>query len=64
MPMIDIDEYEKLLENHDWSYEYTEDRQKWSAGHISYQEIVKYSNDSPEHNKLFLKYKKKYVTKN
>ncbi len=57
--MISIDEYEKLLDAHDWSYEYTEDRKKWSAGHISYQEILKYSKNSEEHEKLFLKYKKK-----
>lgn len=57
--MISIDHYEELLEAHDWSYEYTEDRKKWSAGNISYQEILKYSNDSQEYNELFLKYKKK-----
>jgi|WetSurMetagenome_2_1015567.scaffolds.fasta_scaffold1931811_2 hypothetical protein len=62
--MIDLDEYEKLLENHDWSYEYTEDRKKWAAGNLSYQELIKYSTDSKAHAELFFKYKNKYGTKN
>lgn len=56
--MINIDTYEQMLKDHDWSYDYTEDRKKWAAGNLSYQEILKYENDSPEHSKLFLKYKK------
>lgn len=56
--MVSLLAYEELLKNHDWNYEYSTDRKKWSAGNLSYQEIIKYSKQSEEHKALFKKYKK------
>lgn len=61
--MINIDTYEQMLKDHNWDYNYSTDRQVWAAGNLSYQEILKHSNDSKEHNELFLKYKKKHGLK-
>lgn len=35
-----MDEYIKLLQSHDWFYNYSDDHRVWKAGEASYNKIV------------------------
>lgn len=54
--IIDLDEYKKLLINHDWFYQYSDDYSVWKRGNSENRVIASHKNDSEEHSKLFEKY--------
>lgn len=59
MNKMTLEEYEQLLQNHDWSYQYTEDARVYRAGDRNMDLIIKISGQSEEHQKLYQQYKTK-----
>ena len=53
-----IPDYEKLLKDHDWTYQMSEDSSVYRAGSSKASTIQRHKNDSPPHQKLYLKYYK------
>lgn len=48
-----IEEYKKLLNDHDWGYIMSEDFSVYTRGNREHNELLRLSNDSPEFRRLF-----------
>lgn len=50
---IDLKVYEAMLDRIDWFYEYTEDHSVWQKGNQAMQQMLRHSQESPEHAELY-----------
>lgn len=57
---ISLEDFEKLLKEHDWYFEMADDQRAWSAGVKTWEEIKKHKDTSPLHKELYEKYLAKY----
>ena len=49
-------EYDQLLKNHDWSYQYSNDRRAYKKGQESWEKILELKNIVDKDSKIFNKY--------
>lgn len=50
---MDVNEFLELLENHDWTYSYSDDHSAWRRGVISESKITSVLEDHPEYAPLY-----------
>lgn len=50
---MDKEEYQKLLDSHDWFYEYSDDGRVWRAGYESKQRLLNLAKQNPEFAKMY-----------
>lgn len=58
-PKMSLDDYEKKLKGHDWTYMYSDDNRVYKRGRDSESEIKSHAGQSKEHKALYDKYKLK-----
>jgi len=56
-PKISLDDYEKKLKGHDWTYMYSDDNRVYKRGRDSESEIKSHAGQSKEHKALYDKYR-------
>ena len=44
-----LEEYKTLLNQHDWFFQMTEDRNVYARGREQYNVLIRHMTDSPEH---------------
>jgi len=54
--MTDLKEYQSILANHDWFYNYSDDHRVWQAGRASSERIRAIAKESEQHSKLYQDY--------
>lgn len=47
------EEFQQMLDNHDWFYDWTDDGRVWRVGYARHQEILVIAKSSPEFAKLY-----------
>lgn len=57
-----LEEYEQMLKNHDWFYEFSDDPTVYRTGQENSKQIYATSKQSEEHLELFDKYKYEMLT--
>ena len=50
---MDVNEFLDLLENHDWTYSYSDDHSAWRRGIVSEQKIMAALEEHPEYKPLY-----------
>jgi hypothetical protein len=50
---MDLEKYKKLLKEHDWYYQYSDDHSVWRAGSHSHNVLWHFAKQSPEHLKAY-----------
>jgi len=51
---MDIQEFFKLLENHDWYYQYSDDHRAWTKGRNENQRLQSIIQEVPLYTKMYL----------
>jgi len=52
--IMDIQEFFKLLENHDWYYQYSDDHRAWTKGRNENQRLQSIIQEVPLYTKMYL----------
>lgn len=55
---MELSKFEERLKLHNWNYQKASNAVAWQVGQKEYQKLIELSTTSPDHRKLFLKYKK------
>lgn len=55
---MDLIKFEERLKAHNWNYQNASNAVAWQTGHIEFKKLIQISFTSPEHRRLFLRYKK------
>ena len=55
------EEYQKLLESHDWYYHYSDDHRVWKRGQKEREDLRHYAGQSPELQEMMTEYSKRFV---
>jgi hypothetical protein len=59
---MNIEDFKKQLDNHDWYYQMSEDRDVYRQGKYKHDKLVELSETNPEFKKLFREYaERKYA---
>ncbi len=46
---MNLEQYKKELDNHDWWYDYSDDHKTWKRGSENWKRLQEIGNESPEH---------------
>ena len=52
-----LEKYEERLKLHNWNYQNASNAVAWQTGQTEYKKLIDLSFTSPEHRKLFIRYK-------
>lgn len=52
----DLKAFHEALKAHDWYYDFTDDNRVWRAGKANEEKLVKWSQKSPEHRKMWTEF--------
>lgn len=56
-----LQEYDRMLRNHDWNYEYSDDKTKWKAGSNERARLLEISHISDSYRAMFQAYMNKLI---